>query len=478
MKQNLILLPSDSDFGTLLSVNRRKSVFLQPNIQTLPMLGTKDLTVGPIRRQLFNLAMPIMGTSFIQMAYNLIDIAWVGRIGSEAVSAVGAVSILTWMSASIALLNKVGAEVSVGQSIGSRNQDDARQFAYHNIIIASIISIVWGTLLFIFADPILKLFKLEESIHQQAIVFLRILSTGLPFVFLSAAFTGIFNAAGRSKIPFRISAIGLVMNMLLDPLFIFGMGWGTTGAAIATWISQASVFLTFIYWIRYKENLLGGFFSFRRLRGRFVKRIFKLGLPVAALNTLYAFVNLFLSRTASEQGRHLGLMAFTTGGQIEAITWNTSQGFSTALSTFVAQNYAAGRKERVIKAWKITIIMTSIFGTLCSLLFILYGNEVFSIFVPEPQAYAMGGEYLRIDGYSQMFMMMEITMQGIFYGLGYTLPPAIVSISLNYARIPIALFLIKMGMGVDAIWWAVSGTTIAKGIVLSAWFLLIRKKIS
>ena len=110
------------------------------------------------------------------------------------------------------------------------------------------------------------------------------------------------------------------------------------------------VFLTFIYWIRYKENLLGGFFSFRRLKGRFVKRIFKLGLPVAALNTLYAFVNLFLSRTASEQGRHLGLMAFTTGGQIEAITWNTSQGFSTALSTFVAQNYAAGRKERVIKA--------------------------------------------------------------------------------------------------------------------------------
>ena len=83
------------------------------------MHGAKNLTQGPINRQLFGLAMPIMATSFIQMAYSLTDMAWVGRLGSEAVAAVGAVGILTWMSGSIALLNKVGSEVSVGQSIGA-----------------------------------------------------------------------------------------------------------------------------------------------------------------------------------------------------------------------------------------------------------------------------------------------------------------------------------------------------------------------
>ncbi|MEG1660704.1 MAG: MATE family efflux transporter, partial [Bacteroides sp.] len=88
------------------------------------MQGIKDLTQGPIKRQLFNLAMPIMATSFIQMAYSLTDMAWVGRIGSEAVAAVGSVGVLMWMSSSISLLNKVGAEVSVGQSIGSKNQTD------------------------------------------------------------------------------------------------------------------------------------------------------------------------------------------------------------------------------------------------------------------------------------------------------------------------------------------------------------------
>lgn len=286
--------------------------------------------------------MPIMATSFIQMAYSLTDMAWVGRLGSESMAAVGAVGILTWMSGSIALLNKVGAEVSVGQSIGARSEEDARSFASHNITIALLISVCWGGLLFLFARPILNIFELKQHITDAAVTYLRIVSTGLPFIFLSAAFTGIYNAAGRSKIPFYISGTGLIMNIVLDPLFIFGFGWGTVGAALATWLSEATVFGIFVYKLRGKSAVLGGFSFIVPLKKKYTRRIFKLGLPVATLNTLFAFVNMFLSRTASEQGGHIGLMAFTTGGQIEAITWNTSQGFSTGLSTFIAQNYAAG----------------------------------------------------------------------------------------------------------------------------------------
>lgn len=117
------------------------------------MQGTKNLTQGSINRQLFTLAMPIMATSFIQMAYSLTDMAWVGRLGSESVAAVGAVGILTWMSGSIALLNKVGAEVSVGQSIGARSEEDARSFASHNITIALLISLCWGGVLFFSPAP-------------------------------------------------------------------------------------------------------------------------------------------------------------------------------------------------------------------------------------------------------------------------------------------------------------------------------------
>ena len=104
------------------------------------MKGTKNLTQGPILKQLFTLAMPIMATSFIQMAYSLTDMAWVGRIGSEAIAAVGSVGILTWMSTSISLLNKVGSEVSVGQAIGAQNEQAARAFASHNLTLSLLIS--------------------------------------------------------------------------------------------------------------------------------------------------------------------------------------------------------------------------------------------------------------------------------------------------------------------------------------------------
>lgn len=97
-------------------------------------------------------------------------------------------------------------------------------------------------------------------------------------------------------------------------------------------------------------------------------------------------------------------------------------------------------------------------------------------FVPEQAAYEAGGVFLRIDGYSQLFMMLEITMQGVFYGIGRTVPPAIVSIVCNYMRIPLAILFVRMGMGVEGIWWAVCVTTIAKGMILLGWFTMIRKK--
>ena len=440
------------------------------------MKGVKNLTEGPILRQLFMLAMPIMATSFVQMAYSLTDIAWVGRLGSEAIAAIGSVGLLVWMTNSIALLNKVGSEVSVGHAIGMRDEKAAHGFATHNLTLSLLISFVWASTLFTFASPIISMYELEEHIAHDAVNYLRIVATAFPFVFMSAAFTGIFNASGRSKIPFTINGLGLVINMILDPLFIFVFDWKTDGAAWATWIAQACVFLLFVHQLKVKKILWDDFRFFGKLKRSYTMKIVKIGLPVATLNSLFAFVNMFLGRTASNAGGHIGLMAMTTSGQIEAITWNTSQGFSTALSAFVAQNYAAQKTERVMKALKTTLWMTLIFGSICSLAFIFFGNNIFSIFVPEREAYEAGGLALRIDGYSQLFMMLEIVMQGVFYGMGRTIPPAVISITCNYLRIPMALLFVSLGWGLSGIWWSISITSILKGIICAVWFFCIKKK--
>ena len=193
--------------------------------------GAKNLTEGPIQRQLFNLALPIMGTSFIQMAYSLTDMAWVGHLSSKDVAAIGAVGILTWMANSISLLNKVGAEVSVGQKIGARDEEGARAYSSHNITIALLLSLLLGGIMFTFSSSIVGIYKMEYSITLKAIQYLQIVASAFPFIFLSAAFTGIHNAAGQSKIPFYINGCGLIINMLLDPLLIFGFDYGVRGAA-------------------------------------------------------------------------------------------------------------------------------------------------------------------------------------------------------------------------------------------------------
>ncbi|MDR2388480.1 MAG: MATE family efflux transporter [Tannerellaceae bacterium] len=440
------------------------------------MSVAKNLTEGPIRRQLFNLAIPIMGTSFMQMTYTLIDMAWIGRLGSESLAAIGAVGILTWVSNSLALLNKVGAEVSVAHSLGARNIHDARLYASHNLSLSLLLSALWGAGLFLLARPLLGFYRLDAAITTEAVRFLRILILGFPFVFLSFSFTGIHNAAGLSRIPFLVNGIGLVLNIVLDPLFIFVFGWGTSGAACATCLSQGVVCLAFACHLRFRSRLLGGFPFLIRLQSGYTRRILRLGLPVALLNALFALINFCMGRTASLSGGHIGLMTLTAGGQMEAIAWNTSQGFSTALSAFTAQNYAAGRKDRLRVAYGTTLWMTGLFGLFCTFLFLQYGEEIFSLIVADAAACASGGIFLRIDAYSMLFMMLEITMQGFFYGVGRTLPPAILSIGFNLIRIPLAIFLSSTSLGVTGVWWAISLTSMAKGISSFLWFRLRRDR--
>ena len=164
-----------------------------------------------------------------------------------------------------------------------------------------ILSLCWGFLLFVLARPIIGFYKLEEPIALNAVEYLRIVASAFPFIFLSAAFTGIHNASGLSKIPFYISGTGLLLNMVLDPYYTrLPFGYGRCG--LATWISQAVVCGLFVYQLKCRNKLFGGFPFFVRLKERYTKRIFQLGLPVALLNTFFAIINLFMARTASTYG--------------------------------------------------------------------------------------------------------------------------------------------------------------------------------
>lgn len=447
--------------------------------ETVHKSQIRDFTQGGIFRQLITLAMPLMAVSFIQMTYNLVDILWIGRLGSRSVAAVGTVGMMMWMMNSLAQVSKVSAEVSIGQSIGSKRLDQASVYASHTTTIAILLGTIFTILFFCFPHTFITFFKLEADIAEQSADYLKITALALPFIFMTFNFSGIYIGSGRSDIPFYFNASGLVLNILLDPVLIFGLGpfpaLGTKGAAIATCFAQALVFFLFIHHLKKKSALLGNFPLFIRLRKRYTLNILKLGFPVAAMNMYFAFINMNLVRIASIYGGHIGVTSQTTGGQIEGITWNTTQGFSTALGSFVAQNFAAGKMDRSRKAYRYTLYMMSVLGTLVSAAFMLFGEQIFSVFIPEKTAYEAGGSYLFIMGISQLFMMMELTTQGMFNGIGKTAYPAIISVSFNTLRIPLAMILANQ-IGITGVWWAISLTSIVKGIISPLWFYFIQRQ--
>jgi putative MATE family efflux protein len=425
-----------------------------------------------------------MGTSFLQMAYTLMAMSWVGRLGTvshpeiatKSEAAIGAIGMMLWLTSSVAYLAMIGSEVAVGQSIGAKKMKRAAIYASHSTTTAIVLSIIWVSTLFIFANPILSFFKLEADITADAVLYLRILTVSLPFQFLSYNFTGIYNGAGRSVVPFRNNAAGLVLNMILDPVLMFAMGLGLHGAAIGTVAAQLFVFSLFFYQIRFGSRILGDFSFLVKPKAIYLKRIFFLGTPVSVMNSLYAIINMNLARVASIHGGHLGMMAQTTGGQIEAVTWNTSQGFSTALSAFVAQNYAANKLERGKKAYIYTIRVMLTLGIFVSIAFILFGARIFGIIIPEENAMRAGAEYLFVMGLVQIFMMFELTTQGMFNGIGRTIEPAVISITFNALRVPLAYYLASR-MGITGVWWAIAVSTVCKGIILPAWFAVVYRRI-
>ncbi len=448
------------------------------------MSVVRDLTKGPILSELLYLSFPIMLTMFIQMMYNFTDMIWIGRLGSGPVAAVGTAGFFLWFCNAIMYTTKTGAEVGVSQSAGKKDIEGEKAFSRNSVRLAFYLAVFFGICLYVFAKPLLGFFHLGLSENgynatTNGIKYLRIVSTGTIFLFLNPTFSGIFNALGNSKLPFQYNVTGLIINAVLDPLLIYGIGpfprLEVGGAAIATVFAQFVVFILFYLRFHGKKSPLHFGFFIGRLQKKYVRTILKFGSPVAIQSALFAFIAMIIARILSSWGP-IPIAVQRVGSQIEAISWMTAGGFATALSAFTGQNYGASEYKRIRKGYMAAMGVMGIVGLLASIALIVFPRFIFHIFIQEEQTVKLGIDYLRILGYSQLFMCIEITSGGAFNGLGKAYIPAIVSISLNTLRIPLAIILsAKTLLGLNGIWWSVSSTSIVKGVLLFVWFGIFLK---
>ena len=461
------------------------------------MSQIKDLTSGNIFSQILKLAIPIIGTSFVQMAYNMTDMAWLGRVGSETVSAVGIALYLVWLGSSLMFITKIGAEVCISQSIGRKNLEDAKEFTRNAFGLSFLIAIGFGFLVWLFTGPIVNLFQIESDfVNRTAFTYLRIVAIGMPFTFSNITLSGIYNGTGNTKVPFYVNTVGLILNMILDPILIFGWGsipaMGAEGAGIATVVSQILVFALFIALLKGRNNPLNTKHYLGKLKKQFLKPISKIGGPVALQSACFALLAMLLARVMNNiaNGNSIPFSVQSIGAQVEALSWMTALGFSSALGTFTGQNYGAKRWDRIQKGFFITLGIASILGLISTALFYFLGSEVFSLFIKqsEPEVLKMGIVYLMILSFSQVFMSIEITATGAFNGVGKAMPPTIIGIIGNILRIPFAYILAytlvdilplfseyihQNSVPVTGVWWGITLTSILKGCFLFFGFIIL-----
>ncbi|NMB24176.1 MAG: MATE family efflux transporter [Firmicutes bacterium] len=444
------------------------------------MTKSINLTEGSITKAITKLALPIIGTSFVQMAYNMTDMIWVGRVGANAVAAVGTAGFFTWLAMAIILIPKIGAEVGVAQSVGKADIEEAKKYIKHSLQMIVFLAVAYGAFLILFRKPLIGFYRLGDAkIESDAMTYLVIVSLGMVFFTINPVFTAIFNGYGDSRTPFNVNVIGLIMNIILDPLLILGIGpfprLEVAGAAVATVIAQFTVTLIFVTKASKQRELFSNLGLSRMPDLAHVREIVRLGFPVALQSGLFTIFAMCTARIIAAWGP-LPIAVQKVGSQIESISWMTAGGFQSAMSAFIGQNYGARKWDRVFKGYFVGLGIVSILGVFATCLLIFGARPLFAIFIPDEEAIRYGVVYLRILGLCQLPMVIEIMTAGAFIGHGKTFPPSIVGIVFNALRIPGALLLSATPLGLNGVWWAISISSIMKGVVLSTWHIRFLRK--
>ena len=430
------------------------------------------LTEGPILKSLTGLAVPIMISSFLGTLYNITDMAWIGLLGSKAVAAVGVGGMYVWLSQGLASLARMGGQVHVAQCLGRGDKEQAHRYAKTAVQLSILLGLAFAAVSLLFTDPLVGFFKLEGvKTILDAKIYMRITCGLILFSFLNLTLTGLYTAQGDSKTPFVANFIGLLINLLLDPLLILGVGpfprIEVAGAAVATVSAQLVVMLVMMVGVfrsKKEENVLKGIRLFEPFSKEELGNICKIGGPTAIQGMVYCMISMVLTRMVAAFGAE-AIATQRVGGQIESVSWNTADGFAAALNAFVGQNYGAKKMDRVQEGYRISFWTVAIWRALIMLAFIIFPGPIAGVFFHEEKAMEIAISYLIIIGFSEAFMCVELMTIGALSGLGKTKLCSVISITATSMRIPLAMVLSRTSLGLDGIWWALTLTSVAKGII-------------
>lgn len=432
----------------------------------------ESLTRQSIGKTLIKLAIPAILSNLFYMIFEIADMFWVGRLGGEAVAALSSASFFIWMLRALGLTIATGALALVAQKMGAYPGKVPRL----SILKARQSNLFFGVLVTLPALAtsryIFSWMGLSPSLSATAADYASIFSLGLVFVFIMQNSEHLIRATGNTRIPMVVTGIALALNIILDPVFMFGFKLGVSGAAWATLVSQAIGALLMEWALKQRSKGMTNSeeTASKRFHWQDMKPFALIGAPIAFSSAMFSLIYLLLATIIARFG-DAPIAAIGIGHRIEAIPYFVSMGFAVAASTMVGQNLGAGQLDKAQKS-VITCLYISIgLMLIFSLLMFIFAKPLYRLFIADPVIIAHGQAYIRTVALFETFLAFELIFEGAFSGAGDTRAPMWIVFTGTLLRLPAAwLLAVRLGWGIQAIWWGISCSTFLKGAALAVLF--------
>lgn len=440
----------------------------------------KNLTEGKILKTMLIFALPMILGNLLQQVYNIADTMVVGRfLGAEALAAVGsAYTLMTFLtSVIIGLCMGSGAVFSI--AYGAGNQQELKKSIWVSFVFVGIVTIVMNATVFIWTRPILRLLQIPEEVYLLMYQYIRIIFSGILFVFLYNFFACLLRAVGNSVVPLWFLAMSSVLNIILDLWFVAGLGKGVEGAAAATVIAQMAAGLGICVYTLWRVPVLRIEKQYMRMEKSVLNRVMQYSVFTCAQQSVMNFGILMIQGLVNSFGTVI-MAAFAVAVKIDTLAYMPAQEFGNAFSLFVSQNFGARKYERIRKASGMAVKVSVSFCLVISVIVWIFAAPLVEIFLtdPQPAIVSAGVNYLHIEGVFYWGIGCLFLLYGLYRGMEKPVMSLVLTVISLGTRVALAYLLAPMPQfGVNAIWWAIPVGWILADLTGFVYYLRIRKNI-
>ncbi|MCP4724447.1 MAG: MATE family efflux transporter [bacterium] len=440
-----------------------------------PAHFSNQLLSGGITKNIITLALPILAANIIANAYYIIDMIFVGRLGPEALAAVSMGGILMSFTWTMLVGLAIGTSSFIARYYGAKDVKMVTNIARHSILIAVVIAAVLAAYGLFGSEPSLKLLGAEGEVLRLGTSYTKIVFCGSFFLMLLFVVNSMFRGTGDTRTPMITLGISSIINIILDPLLIFGLGpfpqLGVTGAAIATVIGQG---------IGAVMNLIILYKGFSRITIRswrfkpelsLMKSVIKVALPGSIQTLIQTASGLVIMRLVTAYGT-IAVAAYGIGLRLDLMVMLPGWALGAAVATVLGQNLGAKQPDRAGRAgWHgVRIYFVMLIVLCCGLWF--GAKYVITAFNSDPGVISIGVEYIRTVSIGYLFLSVALILTMSMNGAGYTFVPMIIVFAavIGY-RIPLALFAsITLDMGTRGLWYAISTSIFVHALLAAIWY--------